>query len=138
MKNEFFNNLCDLLFAPKLNWENEYKSQEERIKTMLKDAGYVEASKTPDYLGSFTTGEPTSSQFYKWLDGKYMIRIGAMLPKTLAMETMTYNIIFYNGNQTWGKFFDTQALASDKFLKTIEDYAEKTYNELKEKDNGRI
>lgn len=109
------------------------------IPTRLKDAGYIEVQQPhPDYLGAFTTGEVSFKQFYKWFDGKYMIRLGTMSPKINAMEPITYNIIFYNGAQTWGKFFDIQAIESNNFISIIEEYAENTYNELKEKDNGRI
>ncbi len=119
----------------------EYNSQEELINTRFKDAGYIEVQQPhPDYLGAFTTGEVSFKHFYKWLDGKYMIRFGTMSPKINAMEPITYNIIFYNGAQAWGKFFDIQTIESNNFIYTIEEYAENMYKELKlkEKDNGRI
>lgn len=125
----------------KLIWFAIDSNSDEKltIHTRLKDAGYIEVQQPhPDYLGAFTTGEVSLKQFYKWLDGKYMIRFGIMSPKINAMEPITYNIIFYNGAQTWGKFFDIQAIVSNNFISTIEEYAENMFNELKEKDNGRI
>lgn len=114
--------------------DRDLKKQEEKLRKVLNKHGFIETTMGPDYLGSFTNGHATLVQFYKWVGGKYMIRVGADYPKIFAIQEMTYNIIFYNGAHFWGRFPDITAVLSDDFVQPIINFAEKEYNFYNEKE----
>ena len=118
-----------------MTWEDEYRKQEEKLRSDFKRHDFVEVTMEPDYLGAFTTGKAVINQFYKWVEGKYVIRIGTDFPKIFAMQDMTYNIIYYNGAQSWGIFPDIQAVLASDFIQTLINFAENEYNFHKEHEN---
>ena len=116
------------------SWNDEHTKQEKKLREDLKKHGFVECEMHPDYLGTFYNEHACLAQFYKWVDGKYMVRIGADFPKIFAIQDMTWNVIFYNGAHSWGKFPDVQAIFSDDFVQPIIDFAERQYNFYKEQE----
>lgn len=114
------------------SWDKELEKHEQKLRNDLEKHGFVESEMHPDYLGTFYNNHASLSQFYKWVDGKYMIRIGADFPKIFAIQDMTWNVIFYNGAHSWGRFLDIQAIHSDDYIQPIIDFAEREYNFYKE------